>query len=124
MLNRAIAGTYPAASTFKAFTGLCGLTYGAAGGGQSWYCKGEWDGWNTGLKQKCWKHEGHGSISFRTGIVESCDIVFYDIGKYFFDHKDQLGETCMQDFLMKYNFGQSTGIDLAGEETGRVPTPE
>ncbi len=41
LLNRAIAGTYPAASTFKAFTGMAGLTYGAAGGGQSWYCKGE-----------------------------------------------------------------------------------
>ena len=35
LLNRAIAGTYPAASTFKAFTGLAGLECGAAGGGQS-----------------------------------------------------------------------------------------
>lgn len=30
----------------------------------------------------------------------------------------------MQDFIKKYNFGQSTGIDLEGEELGRVPTPE
>ena len=30
----------------------------------------------------------------------------------------------MQDFIKKFNFGQSTFIDLEGEELGRVPTPE
>lgn len=35
LLNRAIAGTYPAASTFKAFSGMAGLKYGFAGSGQS-----------------------------------------------------------------------------------------
>ena len=50
--------------------------------------------------------------------------MFYEIGKHFFDHKDTLGETAMQDFIKKYNFGQTTGIDLEGEEFGRVPTPE
>ena len=50
--------------------------------------------------------------------------MFYEIGKHFFDHKDTLGETAMQDFIKKYNFGQTSGIDLEGEEFGRVPTPE
>lgn len=74
--------------------------------------------------QKCWLHSGHGTIGFRKGIVDSCDVVFYEIGKYYFDNKAALGETAMQDFIKKYNFGQSTGIDLEGEEFGRVPTPE
>ncbi len=68
-------------------------------------------------------HSGHGSIGFRKGIIESCDIVFYEIGKYFFDNKASLGDTAMQDMLFKYNFGKETGIDLEGEELGRVPTP-
>lgn len=124
LLNRAISGTYPAASTFKAFTGLAALEVGAASAGQYWNCKGEWDGWDSGLKQKCWLHSGHGSIGFHKGIVESCDVVFYEIGKYFFDNKDKLGESAMQDWIKKYNFGRATGIDLDGEEFGRVPTPE
>lgn len=123
LLNRAIAGTYPAASTFKAFTGLAGLDCGYVNSAKSWDCKGSWDGWDSGLIQKCWLHSGHGGIGFRKGIVESCDIVFYEIGKYFFDNKNQLGETAMQEMIMKYNFGKESGIDLEGEELGRVPTP-
>ena len=57
------------------------------------------------------------------GIIESCDVVFYDIGKSFFDNKDKIGETAMQEVIQKYNFGKSSGIDLEGEELGRVPTP-
>lgn len=30
----------------------------------------------------------------------------------------------MQDVIKKFNFGQATGIDIKGEEEGRVPTPE
>lgn len=123
LLNRAIAGTYPAASTFKAFSGLAGLSYGYVNTSKSWVCKGAWDGWNSGLIQNCWNHSGHGSIGFRRGVVESCDVVFYEIGKYFFDNKATLGETAMQETIMKYNFGKETGIDLEGEEAGRVPTP-
>lgn len=29
----------------------------------------------------------------------------------------------MQEVIQKYNFGKSSGIDLEGEELGRVPTP-
>ena len=32
--------------------------------------------------------------------------------------------TAMQDEIKKFNFGKATNIDLDGEETGRVPTPE
>lgn len=30
----------------------------------------------------------------------------------------------MQDVISKYNFGKLTGIDLEGEEVGRIPTPK
>lgn len=123
LLNRAIAGTYPAASTFKAFTGIAGLKYGYANNSKSWTCKGSWDGWNTGQVQNCWNHKGHGTLGFRQGIVVSCDVVFYEIGKAFFDNKASVGDTAMQEEILKFNFGKTSGIDLEGEEQGRVPTP-
>ncbi|MDO5329304.1 MAG: penicillin-binding protein 2 [Coriobacteriia bacterium] len=124
LMNRAISGSYPPASTFKAFTGLAGLKYHYAKDDSRWNCTGSWDGWNSGYVQQCWMKSGHGDINFRRGIVESCDVVFYEIGKLFYDNKASIGEEAMQNEIKKFNFGKLTGIDLDGEEMGRVPTPQ
>ena len=129
MLNRAVSGTYPAASTYKAFTGLAALAYGFADTKRTWDCGGSWDGFDTGQPQMCWKHSGHGVLDFRGGVVNSCDVVFYDIGKQFFQagrsQGGSISDTAMQDEIAKYGFGKKTGIDLGSiEEVGRIPTPE
>ncbi|WP_080798168.1 penicillin-binding protein 2 [Arabiibacter massiliensis] len=124
LVNRAISGTYPAASTYKTFTGLAALKHGFADASRTWGCSGTWDGWNTGEEKKCWNHNGHGTVDFRGGIVQSCDTVFYDIGKQFWDNREQVGETALQDFLAKFRFDQPTGIDLSSEASGIIPTPE
>lgn len=130
MLNRAIGGTYPAASTYKAFTSLAALANGFADTSRTWTCTGSWDGWGSGDVQKCWKRSGHGTLDLRGGIVNSCDVVFYDIAYNFFEHSSlgrgpaTVSDTAMQDYIKKYRFGERTGIDLPAEEAGRVPTPE
>ncbi len=125
--NRVTAGLYAAASTFKPFTGLAGLEYGFAEG-RTWDCTGSWDGFNTGSPQRCWKHSGHGVLDFHGGIVNSCDVVFYEIAKNFFlASKSQGGtisDTAIQETVQKFNFGKQAGIDIGGEVEGRVPTPE
>lgn len=131
MLNRAISGTYPAASTYKAFTGLAALAHGFADTKRTWGCSGSWDGWNTGEPQKCWNHSGHGTLDFRGGIVNSCDVVFYDIAYQFYQNSSlaegntapTVDDAAMQEYIKKYRFGELTGVDLSGEEAGRVPTP-
>lgn len=127
-INRAINGQYPPASTFKAFTAMAGLAYGFANYGSTWRCTGEWDGFGSGDIQKCWELKGHGTLDLHGGIVNSCDVVFYDIAKSFFDHgpegTGELSETALQEYIRQYGFGDATGIDLDGESTGRVPTPE
>lgn len=123
LLNRAIAGTYPAASTYKAFTGLAGLEYGFADTEKAWDCQGTWTGFGTDYPQKCWLRTGHGHLGFRSGIVVSCDVVFYEIAKNFYDARQEIGETALQDFIKKFGFEHITGIDISGEAVGRVPTP-
>ncbi|MCI8469125.1 MAG: penicillin-binding protein 2, partial [Eggerthellaceae bacterium] len=90
-------------------------------------CEGKWDGFGTGDVQMCWNHSGHGGLDLRGGIVHSCDVVFYEIAKAFFDHgpagTKQVSETALQDYLARFNLGSPTGIDLAGEASGRIPTP-
>ncbi len=120
--NRCIAGLYPAASTFKGFTGLAGLEYGFASANKTWDCEGTWTGFGKAWPQKCWNHDGHGTIGFKKGIIESCDVVFYEIAKKFYNYKKS--ETALQDYIKSWGFGSKTGIELPGEQEGRVPTPE
>ena len=125
--NRVISGQYPAASTYKAFTSLAGLEYGFASPTSTWVCEGKWDGFGSGDIQMCWNHAGHGGLDLRGGIVHSCDVVFYEIAKAFFDHgpsgTGQVPETALQDYLARFNLDKATGIDLANEASGVIPTP-
>ncbi len=128
LLNRAVSGTYPAASTYKAFTSLAGLKYGFATDTKYWNCEGSWDGFHSGDWQNCWDLAGHGELNLHTGIRVSCDVVFYEIAKDFFyagvTQGGTISDTALQEEIAKFGFGQTTGIDLSGEETGRIPTPE
>ncbi len=128
LLNRAISGTYPAASTYKAFSSLAGLKYGFASATKTWTCEGSWDGFHSGDWQNCWNLDGHGTLDLHNGIRVSCDVVFYEIAKdFYYAGKTQGGnisDTALQEEIAKFGFGQATGIDLSGEDAGRIPTPE
>ncbi|ACV22441.1 Peptidoglycan synthase FtsI precursor [Slackia heliotrinireducens] len=124
LMNRAIAGTYPAASTFKSFTGAAAIHYGFVTEGSGWNCTGEWTGFGDDYAQKCWDTDGHGYLNFREGIVYSCDVVFYDIAAQFYYARNEIGDAAMQEYVKLFGFSQATGIPLSGEATGVVPTPE
>ena len=128
LLNRAVSGTYPAASTYKAFTSLAGLKYGFADSKKKWECGGSWDGFGSGDWQNCWLLSGHGKLDLNEGIRVSCDVVFYEIAKDFYlagkSQGGNISDTAMQEEIAQFGFGKQTGIDLSGEETGRIPTPE
>jgi penicillin-binding protein 2 len=117
LTNRAIMAQYPAASTFKAMTGLAGLQYGFTSAGSTYDCKGKWTGMGDQWSKWCWDHAGHGTETFMNGIRDSCDTVFYEIGYRFYKDK---GEK-LQKFARKFGFGALSGIDLPGEAEGRVP---
>lgn len=128
MVNRVVNGQYAPASTFKAFTSMAGLHFGFADYESEWECGGSWDGFGSGDVQKCWLHSGHGIMDLHDGIVNSCDVVFYEIAKAFYDHgpegTGELSDTALQEYLQSYRFGSPTGVDLPDESVGRVPTPE
>ena len=124
LMNRCIAGQYPAASTFKAFTGMAGLHYGFADGSRSWDCTGTWTGFGDEYPQKCWLTTGHGYIGLREGVIQSCDVVFYEIAKSFYNASGSVGDDAMQKFVMNFGLGSATGIELSGESAGVIPTPE
>ncbi len=121
LLNRAIAGQYPAGSVIKPLTSFAALDAGVATSESSWYCSGWWS-WSgsrdDGTIMMCYNHSGHGALNLQRGITMSCDVVFYEIGKGFYYADDPEG---MQETFRRYGLGSATGIDLDGEATGRVP---
>ncbi|MHB1341039.1 MAG: penicillin-binding protein 2 [Coriobacteriia bacterium] len=118
LTNRAIMGQYPAASTFKAMTGLAGLEAGFTTPGSTYPCRGRWTGMGEQWEKYCWdRYPGHGTETFMDGIRDSCDVVFYEIGYRFYKDK---GEK-LQKFSRRYGFGVKSGIDLPGETAGRIP---
>lgn len=124
LMNRAIQGTYPSASTMKAFSSMAALNCGIADSTTTWNCTGTWTGFGESYAQKCWLTTGHGTLDLIGGIAHSCDTVFYEIAKDFYEQSDTLGETALQDQIKAYGLGSKTGIDLSGEAEGRIPTPE
>lgn len=118
MLNRAIAGQYASGSVIKPLTAMAALDAGIATASSSWYCTGWWT-WSGNQSDaygmKCWGT--HGGVDLVSGITYSCDVVFYEIGKGFYN----AGSEGMQETFRRYGLGSTTGIDLPGEEAGRVP---
>jgi penicillin-binding protein 2 len=123
LMNRAIAGTYPAASTFKAFVSSGALAYDVATKKSKYTCTGTWTGFGEDYPQNCWLLSGHGEMDIVSGIANSCDVVFYEIGKAFYEKAGKLGDDCLQRYIETFGFGSATGIDIYGEAAGRIPTP-
>ena len=58
---------------------------------------------------------GHGSITPLEGLVWSCDIVFYELGR-------RLGPDLLAKYSSLFGLGERTGIDLPQEKKGTIPT--
>lgn len=121
LMNRAIAGQYPSASTIKPLTTFAALDNGIANERSEYVCTGWWTGFGEASGQYCWEHSGHGTMNLRTGITNSCDVVFYEIGKGFYESDNP---EAFQAKLREWGLGQLTGIDLPGESAGRIPDAE
>lgn len=121
LLNRAIAGLFPSGSVIKALTTFAGLDNNIATAQSSWVCTGWWTGFGEAYGMECWLKTGHGTVNLVRAITVSCDIAFYEIGKGFFYAENGEG---LQQKYREYGFGSLTGIDLPGEQEGRVPDAE
>ena len=65
----------------------------------------------------------HGAVDMRTAIAVSSDEYFYTIGGGH-DTQKGLGIAKLDEYASKFGLGQQTGVDLLGEASGIVPTPE
>lgn len=110
-MNRALS-SYPPGSIFKAVTLSAALSEKKTNPEEIFNCLGFY---KLGKRiAKCWLAKGHGRITPIEGLVRSCDIVFYELGR-------RLGPDTLYKYAAKYGLGQKTRIDLPQEKRGFVP---
>jgi len=112
--NKASGGQYPPGSTFKVVVALAALEGGHMGPGEHVFCPGVMRMGNVLFH--CWKRGGHGSMDMVNGIMQSCDVYFYEVAK-------RVGIEAIAAMSRRFGFGESLGIGLPGERGGLVPTP-
>ncbi len=111
--NKAISGTYAPGSTFKPLVATAALEAGAITPDTEFFCPGTFQLGNS--VWHCWKKGGHGSISLRRAIRESCDVFFYHCA-------DLLGIDRIAQLANHFGLGVDLSIDIPGEKTGLIPT--
>lgn len=114
LLNRAIYGTYPPGSTFKPFMALGALTAGKRTPQQTISDPGYFNFGNHTFRDDA--KNGHGMVDMYRSIVQSCDTYYYMLA-------NDWGIDGIADFMGQMGLGSKTGIDIAGESTGVLPSP-
>lgn len=116
LINRPLRGVYPPGSTFKPFAALAGLESDKRKPPFSIIDNGFFTLPNSSHRYRDWKPGGHGVVDMRRAITISCDTFFYGLAM-------ELGIDRLSNFVRHFGFGQKSGIDIAGEVSGLMPTP-
>ncbi|MBL0890115.1 MAG: penicillin-binding protein 2 [Gemmatimonadaceae bacterium] len=113
MYNRAVAGTYAPASTWKLATAVMGLERGLVtmDTRMPQPCTG---GYWMGRVFKCWDKKGHGDITLAQAIAKSCDVYFYQLGL-------RIGLDSLLAGGVRLRFDRKSGVDLPFEKTPTWP---
>ncbi|MBL4830970.1 MAG: penicillin-binding protein 2 [Aliivibrio sp.] len=118
LVNRATLGIYPPASTIKPFMAVAALQEGVVTPYTTRNDPGYWQIPNSKTKPyRDWLRWGHGRVNLKQSIEESVDTFFYQIA---FD----MGIDRISTWMMKFGFGDYTGLDIREESKANMPTRE
>jgi len=113
--NKAIAGQYPPGSTFKMMVALAGLETGEMSPYTTVFCPGHITLGNR--RFHCWRRGGHGTMDMVRGIMNSCDVYFYEVAR-------RVGVNRISAMANRFGLGEKLGLDMPGERGGLMPTRE
>ena len=99
----ALLAAYQPCSVFKIVVAVAGLTEGIITPETIHDCHGG-----------CWLWPGHGPIDLRRALAQSCNPYFEAVG-------ERLGYDRVQRYAFLLGLGSPTGINLEGEDAGRIP---
>ena len=104
--NQCISDTYEPGSTFKIITAAAALEEGVVKLDDAFFCPGYKIVEDRRIR--CARTTGHGAETFETGIMNSCNPVFMELG-------ERLGAENFVGYFKQFGLLSKTNIDLPGE---------
>ncbi len=114
--DKTIQDWYMPGSTFKPVTAAAALEEGVIDEHTHFTCTGNMKIGNRVIH--CASRYGHGDVNVITALTQSCDIFFYKAAQRFKSVDD------ISKWAVKLGLGKKTGINLAREVQGLIPTEE
>ena len=113
LTNKVISGRFSPGSTFKMVVALAALEKGVITPESSLFCSGSIKLGNA--ESHCWRKGGHGTVQLSKGIIQSCDVYFYELAK-------RTGIDHIAKMARRLGLGRKLGLDLPSEQAGLIPT--
>lgn len=105
--NKAITESYIPGSTFKIITSSMALEEKKVTLNETLNCSGSHYP-VPGIRVKCHKVKGHGTLTYAQGLQQSCNVWFMTLG-------ERIGIQNYQKYVKAFGYYEKTGIDLPGE---------
>jgi len=115
LIDRVIQGQYSPGSLFKVVMATAALEEGVVTPETILHCAGQITLYGNVFH--CHRAQGHGAISLRRALAESCNVYFYQVGV-------RLAIGRIARYAQKLGLGAPTGLDLPHEMSGLIPDPE
>ena len=113
LVNKSLSGLYSPGSTFKPMVALSALENGIITKNFKVKCTGKIELY--GQVYHCWKDKGHGVVSLKEAMKQSCDTYFYEIAR-------KLGVDRLRETAVKFGLGDKVLKETyENEKKGLVP---
>lgn len=111
--DKSVQGVYPPGSTIKMSIALAALQDGGVTPEESYFCPGYAD--ISGRRFHCWKRQGHGRMTMRSALRESCDVYFYNVAQ-------KVGIDNIYAMSDRLGLGRKFDLPLSGVAHGTNPS--
>lgn len=118
MLNRATQSLYPSGSIFKVIDSSAILDTGLYTPDTRYLCVGYWE--HDGDKRFDWLASGHGIVTVRSAIQQSCNPFFYQVGFVL----NNANPYYLPTYARRMGLGDYTGLKDIPENPGLIPDPD
>jgi len=116
LVNKTLQGNYSPGSTIKPIVALSALENGIINTNFTVKCTGKTEMYDQ--TYHCWKKKGHGYVSLRNAMKQSCDTYFYEIAR-------KLGVDKLSATAKKFGLGEKVFGDLFEiEKKGLIPNTQ
>jgi penicillin-binding protein 2 len=116
LVNKSLSGNYSPGSTIKPIVALSALENGIINTNFTVKCTGKTEMY--GQTYHCWKKKGHGFVSLRNAMKQSCDTYFYEVAR-------KLGVNKLSETAKKFGLGKEVFGDLFNiEKKGLIPNTQ